>query len=225
MKLTIFAFCLLSSCLGMGQHSIERTFNSSVVEAKETYVLVDSLAFLYIHPTSSSEVVAPFNISALKEQSHEQRRSKGLVAVYRLVAEHGDFLEIETIPEPACIDHCYTGERAFSGKVLRLYVPKTTQAMVTTKPIRKNYSDGTYVELSSGVLLIPMPDLEDTYQAVIDGIQIKVNLSSDAVGNSYIKTQQQIMPVSDEYIPVENVKNGGLELNGRSIRLLYPEPH
>src|SRR5262249_5286918 len=87
--------------------------------------------------------------------------------------------------------HCAPPDPRFRGLMLRLFVDRSDAVTVTTRPVLRQYPDGTGVYLTEGVMVSapkPYPWVNglDVRTVRVDGLSLDLDLPRADTGTSYV---------------------------------------
>ena len=132
-------------------------------------------------------------------------------SAFRLVAEHGDWLEVETIADDT--PHCQRNNHILWGLALRLFVHRAALQPVLTRELALRYEDGTSVTLRPGTPLAPLPFAGEAlppgpgagpggapFEVSLEGSLFTVVVPPDAVGTWYRLGAPFDAPPSADYL-------------------------
>jgi len=145
----------------------------------ERFVLVRAGSTLYVSPSLEA---------AHAGDSGEGDR--GAPVVYRLLGESGPWLEVLTVPENDR-RHCAQADPRFRGLALRLFVDRSDVVTVTTRPVLRQYPDGTGVYLTEGAPLgppqpYPWTNGFDVRTIEVDRLAFDLDIPRSSTGTSYV---------------------------------------
>ncbi|MDF1562875.1 MAG: hypothetical protein P1V51_07515 [Deltaproteobacteria bacterium] len=114
----------------------------------------------------------------------------GEVSVYRLVADHGAWLEVESLPGETGDAHCHEADGRLRGLTLRLFVHRSDVARVLRTSVTQHYPDGTSLRLAPGVGVSAPLGFEASAGAQIrhlqlSGLALNAEIPDTAVGTDY----------------------------------------
>ncbi len=180
--LSLVGIPILSATADEGSKETAATVETKKLESMD-FVLVNRDAFLYIHPDTQTQ-------SARDRFHYRDHYKYGTHWVFRLIKEHGDWLELETIADTT--RHCYHSASGLRHLKLRLfahhrYIGRTIRQSITHKS-----SDGTMVTVRPGVELQPGKD--GFFVTTLPGFRLQFPASREMLTNRY---QAQSVPEKD----------------------------
>jgi hypothetical protein len=145
------------------------------VEQLKGNVLVWHDAALYLEPADDAQSMHVAKLDAAREQR------VGHAVPMRVVATHGDFVEVEVIDDAQCAATRIAKNDDITK--LHLYVKRADLAPALVKAFDKTFADGTHIALKPGVPLAPAAD--GRYAAVVRGHAVELEIPSASVGYGY----------------------------------------
>ncbi len=124
------------------------------------------------------------------EETTPHPHPPGAVSVYRLVADHGAWLELESLPGWAGLDHCHDADPRMVGLALRVFVHRRDIAAVSLTPVIQHYPDGTSLRLAAGAslsapLAFEAPTGEHIRHLQAGGLALNAEIPDASVGTDY----------------------------------------
>lgn len=125
----------------------------------------------------------------------------GRAMVFRRIADHGAWLEVESLPALAA-GHCHAPDPRLSGLALRLFVHRSDLLAVLRTPVTQHYPDGTRLGLAPGVALsapldFEAPAGESIRHVEVDGLSLNVEAPDAATGIDYAPAPLGAQPPPD----------------------------
>jgi hypothetical protein len=205
---------LLAACAARAPHPV-----AAVPVAGDHYVLVDPDAAFYTAPSLDAERVR----SVASAADGERLRAGGHFLVHRLIAERGDFVEVETLAASPWSAHCHGDLESLRGLRLRLHVRREALAPVITRPVRVAFADGTAISLAPGVGLRPLPGTGIS-AVTHDQISFALRVPDDAVGDRYVPGAHFATDETEREIPWDAARRGALHYGGSARLRVAPLP-
>lgn len=109
-------------------------------------------------------------------------RQLGEVYVMKIVADHGDTLEVQNVHVSERDRHCYKGHEGLDTVELTMHVARADLAATTEREVTVSYPDGTAITLRAGVALGPTGPRR---RVLADGVSLSLVLGEQDVGQAY----------------------------------------
>jgi hypothetical protein len=150
----------------------------------------------------------------------------GLFRELRYVGEKAGWVALETIPRDDWdgLSTCYDKLSPLNYFRLRLYAPSAALVTATTRHLRQDYADGTWVELNAGVALLPDGEQTGRFVASLNNLLVPIQLNPALTGASF---EPETLPDTSaektpktSILPAEIVIKGQVTINGQPLRRL-----
>lgn len=173
--------------------SAEASDRAEAPAAADRYVLLDAAASLFRSPDDDEPLVDNSAYEGARNAPHWTRS-------YRLIAERGDWLELET-PGTTLFesDQCHSSSYAFDGARIRLFARRDRVFPVLTAPFTVDFTNGTSIALQRGVAVGALDDAEwrDVRWIRTGGFELAVPIPDDKLGWSYTTPEPFELPSQD----------------------------
>jgi hypothetical protein len=193
------------------------------VEELEGFVVVAPGARFRLGPGSGD----PFVLTTRAGDEPRLRALRGGYDVYRVVADHGELVEIESTGESnfgAAHPHCAMLPSELDSLSVRFFVRRSDLAQVLTKPVTLAYPDGTSVRLQSGLVLFHDERAPDRF--IIDSGNFVLPIAGAAlrghVGSSYRVEPRFPTPETPDLVVPQAFASREVTVGGQVLGARFP---
>jgi hypothetical protein len=111
-----------------------------------------------------------------------ERRVAGAVGAWRVVADHGDTVELENVRHDEAKPHCHPGVHMLDEFLITVRADRRDVAPATVWEVERRFDDGTALVIHAGVSVTSDGPLRTV---AVDGFRFSVELDDVDVGTSY----------------------------------------
>ncbi len=137
--------------------------------------------------------------------------------VLKWIAEHGDWIEVETTSTEQSGAHCHgQGHEALGQFRMRFYVRRDDLLQTLRDRVTIGLGAGTSMELIPGVVLMPVSGKNPRYKVLVDGFEFVVSAGDFEVADSYRPNKPFEMQTTDTVFSDEALIHKRLKLDRRT---------
>ena len=147
--------------------------------------------------------------------------------VYRVVAEQGDFVEVESTgesPFDATSAHCSRPRGALASLSVKFFVRRSELVPVVKTATTLTNADGTSLRLQAGALLYPQKTAANAYTVESGNVVLAIPEKAlrDNVGTSYRPEPRFAVASSEDAVDPQAFHLGEVRFDGKAVGARYP---
>ncbi len=161
---------------------------------------------------------------ARKDAQKYPFKSPGMQAiVLKLIAEHDDWLEIETTSVQESSGHCHGQGHVELGQFrIRFFVLRDEVLQTIRERTVIELHAGTSIDLLPGAVVIPVSGKVPRYQVIVDGFEIVVPVAEDVLSDRYRPAKHFEMQTTETVFSDDALMSKALRLDRNSFLPFNP---